>query len=47
MVGPDKGKILDAFRRIMSGDWKPAGPPDIGMDAPAERIIRVIREFRD
>jgi UDP-N-acetylglucosamine 2-epimerase (non-hydrolysing) len=47
MVGPDKSRILDAFRRIMSGDWKPAGPPEFWDGHAAERIIRVIRDFRD
>jgi|SRR5579883_970050 len=47
MVGPDKGRILDAFRRIMNGDWKPSGPPEFWDGHAAERIIRVIRDFRD
>jgi UDP-N-acetylglucosamine 2-epimerase (non-hydrolysing) len=46
MVGPDKARILEAFRRIMSGDWKPAGPPEFWDGHAAERIVRVIREFR-
>ena len=46
MVGPDKGRILDAFRRIMNGDWKPAGPPEYWDGHAAERIIRVIRDLR-
>ena len=45
MVGPDKNRILDAFRRIMHGDWKPAGPPEFWDGHAAERIIRVIRDF--
>jgi UDP-N-acetylglucosamine 2-epimerase (non-hydrolysing) len=46
MVGPDKGRILDAFRRIINGDWKPAGPPEYWDGHAAERIIRVIRAIR-
>jgi UDP-N-acetylglucosamine 2-epimerase (non-hydrolysing) len=46
MVGPDKARILEAFRRIMSGDWKPAGPPEFWDGHAAGRIVRVIREFR-
>ncbi len=46
MVGPNKGKILDAFRRIRSGDWKPAGPPEYWDGHAAERIVQVIREIR-
>ena len=46
MVGPDKTRILDAFHRIMNGDWKPAGPPEFWDGHAAERIVRVIREFR-
>jgi UDP-N-acetylglucosamine 2-epimerase (non-hydrolysing) len=46
MVGPDKARILDAFRRIMNGDWRPAGPPEYWDGHAAERIIRVIRDNR-
>ena len=46
MVGTDKGRILDAFRRIMNGDWKPSGPPEFWDGHAAERIVRVIRGFR-
>ncbi|HYR87325.1 MAG TPA: UDP-N-acetylglucosamine 2-epimerase (non-hydrolyzing) [Terriglobia bacterium] len=45
MVGPDKTRILDAFRRVMSGEWKPAGPPELWDGHAAERIVRVIRDF--
>lgn len=46
MVGPGKARILDAFRRVLSGDWKTAGPPEYWDGHAAERIIRVIREIR-
>lgn len=46
MVGPDKTRILDAFRRVMSGDWQPAGPPEFWDGHAAERIVRIIREIR-
>ena len=46
MAGPDKARILDAFGRIMSGDWKPAGPPEYWDGCAAGRIVRVIREKR-
>ena len=46
MAGPDKARILDAFRRIMNGGWKPAGPPEYWDGHAAERIIRVIRDNR-
>jgi UDP-N-acetylglucosamine 2-epimerase (non-hydrolysing) len=45
MVGPDKARILDGFRRIMNGNWKPAGPPEYWDGHAAERIIRVIRDI--
>jgi UDP-N-acetylglucosamine 2-epimerase (non-hydrolysing) len=45
MAGPDKSRILDAFRRIAAGDWKPSGPPEFWDGRAAERIIRVIRDF--
>ncbi len=46
LVGPGKARILDAYGRIMNGDWKPAGPPEYWDGRAAERIIRVIRDFR-
>jgi UDP-N-acetylglucosamine 2-epimerase (non-hydrolysing) len=46
MVGTDKGRILEALRRIMNGDWKPSGPPEFWDGHAAERIVRVIRGFR-
>src|SRR2546425_828514 len=45
MAGPDKARILDAFRRIMNGDWKPSGPPELWDGHAASRIVRIIREF--
>ncbi|PYS27662.1 MAG: UDP-N-acetylglucosamine 2-epimerase (non-hydrolyzing) [Acidobacteria bacterium] len=45
MVGPDKTRILDAFRRVMSGEWKPGGPPELWDGHAAERIVRVIRDI--
>lgn len=47
MVGPDKRRILDAFRKIMTGAWHPAGPPELWDGHAAERIIRVIRDFSE
>jgi UDP-N-acetylglucosamine 2-epimerase (non-hydrolysing) len=46
MVGTDKTRILDAFRRIMSDGWKPSGPPEFWDGQAAERIVRIIREIR-
>jgi len=45
MVGTDKGRILDAFRRIMNGDWLPSGPPELWDGHAAERIVRIIRDI--
>lgn len=47
MVGPDKVRIIEAFQRILSGDWKPAGPPELWDGKAAERIVDVIRGFGD
>jgi UDP-N-acetylglucosamine 2-epimerase (non-hydrolysing) len=47
IVGPHKTRILDAFQRIVSGDWKPSGPPEYWDGHAAERIVRVIRDIRD
>lgn len=46
VVGTDKARILDAFRLIMNGNWKPAGPPEYWDGHAAERIVRIIREIR-
>jgi UDP-N-acetylglucosamine 2-epimerase (non-hydrolysing) len=42
LVGPGRDRILDAFDRVMSGDWKPAGPPELWDGHAAERIVKVI-----
>jgi UDP-N-acetylglucosamine 2-epimerase (non-hydrolysing) len=46
VVGTDKTRILEAFRRIMSGEWKPSGPPELWDGHAAERIVGIIREIR-
>jgi UDP-N-acetylglucosamine 2-epimerase (non-hydrolysing) len=46
MVGPDKTRILQAFHRVLNGDWRPSGPPELWDGHAAERIVRVIRDFR-
>jgi UDP-N-acetylglucosamine 2-epimerase (non-hydrolysing) len=45
MVGTDKTRILEAFQRIINGDWKPSGPPESWDGHAAERIIRVLRDI--
>jgi UDP-N-acetylglucosamine 2-epimerase (non-hydrolysing) len=47
MVGPDKDRILDGYRRVANGDWRPSGPPECWDGHASERIIRVIRAIRD
>ncbi len=47
VVGTDPERILDAFQRIINRDWKPSGPPEYWDGHAAERIVRVIRDFRD
>jgi UDP-N-acetylglucosamine 2-epimerase (non-hydrolysing) len=42
LVGPDRDRILEAYRRVMSGDWKPAGPPELWDGHAAERIVEVL-----
>ena len=42
MVGPVKTRILSAFQRIVSGDWKPGGPPELWDGRAASRIVDVI-----
>jgi UDP-N-acetylglucosamine 2-epimerase (non-hydrolysing) len=44
MAGPDKNRILSEYRRVVSGDWKPSGPPELWDGRAAERIVRIIRE---
>jgi UDP-N-acetylglucosamine 2-epimerase (non-hydrolysing) len=43
MTGPDRNRILQAFRRILNGDWKPSGPPELWDGKAAERIVSTIR----
>src|SRR6266571_2510474 len=42
MVGPDKARILDAFRRVLNGDWKPSGPPELWDGHAASRIVSIL-----
>jgi UDP-N-acetylglucosamine 2-epimerase (non-hydrolysing) len=45
LVGTDKERILEAFRRIISTPQKTASHPEFWDGHAAERIVRVIREF--
>jgi UDP-N-acetylglucosamine 2-epimerase (non-hydrolysing) len=45
MVGPEKSRILAAYNRVASGDWKPAGPPELWDGRAAERIVEIIRKM--
>jgi UDP-N-acetylglucosamine 2-epimerase (non-hydrolysing) len=45
LVGPDKSRILAAFHRIISGDWKPSGPPEFWDGHAAERIVQVLQRL--
>jgi len=45
IVGPDKSRILSAFDRILSGDWKPSGPPELWDGHAAERIVDVLSRY--
>lgn len=45
MVGPDKSRILKAFRRIMDGEWSPAGPPEFWDGRAAQRIVGILGDF--
>src|SRR5438067_10388218 len=47
LTGPDRGRILEAFTRVMNGDWKFAGPPEYWDGQAAKRIVRVIRDIRE
>jgi UDP-N-acetylglucosamine 2-epimerase (non-hydrolysing) len=44
LVGTNKARILEAFRSIMSGNWKRSGSPEFWDGHAAERIVRIIRE---
>jgi UDP-N-acetylglucosamine 2-epimerase (non-hydrolysing) len=46
MVGPDKTRILAAFHRIRSGEWKPGGPPELWDGKAAKRIVESIVSHR-
>ena len=43
LTGPDRAKILNAFHRVLSGDWKPSGPPELWDGRAAERIVEIIK----
>jgi UDP-N-acetylglucosamine 2-epimerase (non-hydrolysing) len=43
LVGPNPDRILQAYRRVTSGDWRPAGPPELWDGHAGERIIEVIQ----
>jgi UDP-N-acetylglucosamine 2-epimerase (non-hydrolysing) len=45
MTGPDPGPILEAFHRVLSGQWKPHGPPELWDGHAAERIVEVIQRY--
>ena len=47
VVGSNRERILDAVQKILSGGWKPAGPPELWDGRAAERIVAIIREFGD
>src|SRR5438067_1267166 len=47
LTGPDRGRILEAFTRVMNGDWEFAGPPEYWDGQAAKRIVRVIRDIRE
>jgi UDP-N-acetylglucosamine 2-epimerase (non-hydrolysing) len=42
LVGPAPERIREGFARVMSGDWKPAGPPELWDGRSAERIVAVL-----
>jgi len=44
MTGPDRLRIIDGFRQVLGGTWKPCGPPELWDGHAAERIINVIKE---
>jgi UDP-N-acetylglucosamine 2-epimerase (non-hydrolysing) len=46
LVGTDPARILQSFRCILNGDWQPSGPPELWDGHAAERIVRIIRDFR-
>ena len=46
VVGTDKARILEAFRRIMNSKSNASSPPELWDGHAAERIVRVIREIR-
>jgi UDP-N-acetylglucosamine 2-epimerase (non-hydrolysing) len=45
LVGTNKAEILRAFHRVMNGDWRPSGPPELWDGHAAERIVGIIRDI--
>jgi UDP-N-acetylglucosamine 2-epimerase (non-hydrolysing) len=44
MTGTNRHRILAGFRRVVSGEWRPLGPPELWDGHAAERIVQVILE---
>ena len=42
VVGPDRGRVVDALGRILRGEWKPGGCPPLWDGHAAERIADVL-----
>jgi UDP-N-acetylglucosamine 2-epimerase (non-hydrolysing) len=44
LTGTNRHRILAGFRSVVSGEWRPSGPPELWDGHAAERIVHVIKE---
>jgi len=44
MTGPDRRRIVDGYRKVLDGDWKPSGPPELWDGHAAERIVDILKK---
>jgi len=47
MTGPSRERIINGFHQVMSGKWKPSGPPELWDGNAGQRIVEVIQKLLD
>jgi len=44
LTGTSRQRILDGYRRAVSKDWQPSGPPELWDGLAARRIVQVLKQ---